>query len=569
MTVVKSDFIIELEVGGETFELTFFQASWGINTIPAAVCGLPLGRKARDGKTPAKIHTAKEFSNSDVAKVYFEANGHWDEKTKWPEGRFLLFEGRVINRGFQKIMGKIQFVVHLTHWLADLNYSSSLSSQSHPANPTQYTFQAVVSPLQESNNVQPFALGQTAESKLITFEGITDDLWGKAIKPVLCGLAANKHIQLKADLKECLSVADGNNGQALAALKRIEGEAKNCSRARAEWTPKLSMKLGDLSAVPTTIANSISEAIRRESIESFVHSTLWGKLVDNYAAGFMFSVVPLVDTALVVPYTPGLQDLYCKRIAVTDYNAVEMNGSVDRPIRGVAVYGGKEMSSGLASKGSSSAVKQVGLGGCFSPTDAKTDDGMIYVIGAPPWLANITESGHSPGKTTGLRKRLARPTGTTPQAEHKEDLQGNKDNKTREQIIQSATKMYDNYAHAVYVREALRGRVGMIGGKLRFDISPGANILVEGSAEQFLEGKDKLAVNMIGSVSRVTVVMNCEAGIARTAFQLEHLRTEEENKDEKTSVAGHPLYTTVFKGAPLVPDLLFPGEGADCGTANA
>lgn len=564
MTVVKADFIVELEIGSQLFELTFFQASWGINSIPSAVCAVPLGRNARDGKTPAKIHSADEFKSSDVAKVYFEAFGKWAENQDWPKGRFLLFEGRVVNRGFQKIMGKVQFVIHLVHWLADLNYSSSLSSQSHPANPTQYTFQSVISPLMDSNNVQPYAMGQTAESKLITFNGIQDDLWGKALKPLLCGLAANKHIQLKADLKECLSLADGNNGQALAALKRIEGEAPTCNRARSAWTPKLSMNLDGMSAIPTTVASAISTAIRRESIESFVHSTLWGKLVDTYSSAFMFSVIPLVDTAVVVPYTPGLQSLYCKKIAANDYNSVEMSGSVDRPIRGVAVYGGKEMSSGLGSTGSGSAVKQVGVGGCFTPSEAKPEDGMIYVIGAPAWLANVTEAGHSPGKTTGLRKRLARPTGTTPQTAHNQELRGNKDNKTREQIIQSATKMYDNFAHAVYVREALRGRIGMIGGKLRFDICPGSNILIEGSAEQFLEGKDKLAVSMIGSVNRVTIAMNCESAVARTSFQLEHLRTEKENESDKTSVAGHPLYTTIFKGAPLISELLFPDKGQTC-----
>ena len=123
--------------------------------------------------------------------------------------------------------------------------------------------------------------------------------------------------------------------------------------------------------------------------------------------------------------------------------------------------------------------------------------------------------------------------------------------------------MYDDYARAVYIHQALRGRTGQLNGKLRFDIAPGSTVKIEGTSEPFLKD-DGLGYNLIGDVIRVTIAINAESAQASTAFQLGNVRTESENEDDLTSIDQHPLYTTKFLGAPLVPALGFGGENESC-----
>jgi hypothetical protein len=123
--------------------------------------------------------------------------------------------------------------------------------------------------------------------------------------------------------------------------------------------------------------------------------------------------------------------------------------------------------------------------------------------------------------------------------------------------------MYNGYAHAAYVGRGLLGRNGSLFGKLRFDIAPGSNIIIKGSSEVFIEG-DQTAEQLYGTVVRVSFRMDASKGQAGTGFSFMHIRTEAENKDDKTSVEKHPLYETTFVGAPLIDFYQFKND--DCCT---
>jgi len=561
MTVLRTKPRLYIEVEGHgRFEVAQFNASFAKNMIPRASVVLAVGRKATDGRTEARIHAERQkIKKMTRVYVYYKGQGAFDRSNDWPNKYVKIFDGLFLGFGQRKIRGKLNVVANIGHWAMDMNFSSALSSQSHPSNPTQYTFAATMGSLLSTGAAsgKPYGISQTAEADSIRPETIREDLWGAAIKPMFCALAKQEHVKISGSLTECIGLDAGTNDLALNALKRFEGVvgdvagSDDCDLELSCYTSKLALNIG--ADIPLSIASAISQAIRRESIDSYAHNTLWGKLV-TFASQFRFAVIPLVDKAIVVPFTPGLQSLYCKEVTSDEYDHVDITGDLKRPVRAIAVFAGHNYNTG-AGGSSRAASSMLGVGGCYSPKDAEKD-GMIYFIRPPAWLEGVPSSGFSAARTLGLTGRKGTSSSTTP-IDISDDVRGAKDGKSREDIVRELVEIYNGYAHSVYIQEALRGRMGTVSGKLRFDIAPGSTIKIAGSSEKFLPGSDSLAQDLIGDVVRVSIVIDAESPRAGTTIQINNCRTESENKDEKTSLEQHPLYTTEFTGAPLVDDLQF------------
>jgi hypothetical protein len=561
--LVRSEFSMNMQVDGTTFEIVQFGADFSINGIPTAEAVLALGRKASTGNDAAEIHKSLDKLSADaLVKVYFCPTGQWSDGKDWPAGPHMIFEGRIANVGYTKVQGKVQFVVRLTHWLADINYSSAVSSISHPSNPAQYTFQSVISSDIRAGGIKrPAGIAGTAAAVSITPANVQEDLWGAAIKPFFCKLAQNETARLDADLKQCFDIEGNDNSQALAALQRIEGAGgTDCDLEPSCYTPKMSLStpLGDS---VQTVADTIAKTISFDTIQSFANTTLWAKMV-GYASMFGGAVIPLVDKALVVPFVPGTRSTFCKRIDSCDYVHINMSQAVPQLLRGIALTGNLEMIAGTAPTGSRDVASLLGVGGCYAPPGVNR--GMVKFVSPPPWLRNIAYGAHSAKKPIGLDGKKAFGTATTPKEGDDNQLIANKDGKKREDILRDVSELYDAYAKYMYATEVLRGRFGTVSGKLRFDIAPGSTVLIGGSAERFLEGADALAQNLVGTVMRVSIGLNAEAGQAGTSFAFTHLRTEDQNEDDKYSVDGHPLYDDAFAGAPLLDALWFKDEGEGC-----
>lgn len=567
--VASSKFDLTLEIEGIRFPLVYFESSHALNQIPEAMCVLAVGREALGGRTPSPIHAElAQFEKMSVARVLFSARGEYAPGLRWPSGEFVLFEGRVLGLVPQKTGRQIQITAQLVHWLADLDFSSAISGRSHVANPAQYTFEAISDPLLQFGlgPAEPYGLGEAAESAHITDLTIAEDLWGAALKPLFCALARASALVLDSELSLCVGEHDGVNTQALAALARIEGTSSNdrdtdCNLERSAYTPPLALTATDSSlAAPLSVAEAIARSIGRHTIDTFVNQTLWGKLVGELAPMFAFSLVPQVERALVVPFQPGLRQTYCQRIYANDYDFFVPALSLTRPLRALAIVNGYKMETD-ASRGQ--APTYVGLGGCFAPADATLADGLVAVLRSPPWLDGVLSTAYSPSKSGGTRPSTPPSSATTP-VEVSEERQGNKDGLSRTDVLLQTKALYDAYARSRYVAEVLRGRTGQLGGKLRFDIAPGATVLIEGTSERFLGATDRLGQSVVASVLRVSTGINAETSKAGTGFLLGHIRTETENASDKTSIERHPLYNTTFTGAPLIPALAFASEGTGC-----
>lgn len=562
MSLIRSVLSISLYIGDTKFDVVSFSSDTEMNVIPSADVVLAIGRDAVTG-TAAAVHRALNKITPDAtAKVYFCPTGQWSDAREWPAGPHLCFEGRVANLGYRKVNGKVHVIVKLRHWIGDMDNSSCVSSQSHPANPQEFTFQSITGSLNRTGIVMPAGIAMTSEARSINLPNVREDLWGKALKPLFCALAKQKRVRLNPELKTCFGEEEQNNGQALAALSRIEGVSgdSECDLALSCYTPKVSM-IADVGSVQDTVGDAISRAIRFESINGFVHTTMWGKLI-GYTSVFGFSVIPLVERALVVPFVPGLRRTYCKTIQNCDYNYIDFNNEIKQSLLGVGITVGRTSETGLVATAGRNISSQIGIGACYSPEGAET--GMFKFVKGPLWLEMIPVSAHSAKRSLGMGKRTKFSTATTPQTESNPELIANKDGAKRGDIIREISSLYDDYAHYMYMLDTLRGRYGMVSGKLRFDIAPGSSILIAGSAERFLAGEDALAQNVIGTVRRVSIGINAENGQAGTSFLVGHVRTEKENENERFSVENHPLYTDTFVGAPLIDALWFKEEGNNC-----
>jgi hypothetical protein len=563
----------EIEGQGR-FEIAQFTSHFYVNQIPGASVTLAVGRRAYNGTTAANIHSKlNSLSRAVKVQVYAKFAGDWDEDQQWPEGTYKIFDGRLMGVGYQKVSGKIMLSAHLIHWLADLNYTSIIHSRSHPSNEVAFAFNAATSSLLGTRSgadggITRNAIASSAEARFVTPDRLGDDLWSSTIKPLFCNLAKDTHVQITPDTEAaCGSLFEGNDSAALEALGRIEGisdiEPTDCDLELSCYTKKLAMFTEEDGALPVEVAVAAADAIGTEAVEAFASQTVWGKLL-QYANQFLFTVVPQVDRALVVPAQPGTRSTFCKTIKADEYAQISLSGKVRRPIRALALIADYRSNTGALPSGVKEAppVVNVGLGGCFAPEDIADNEGQIIFTRPPHWLQNLATSNLSPARTTGRKEKIVTGSATTPVTLVDARTRGTKDGKMIDEVMAEAGGVFNGVAHALYIQETLRGRSGYIPGKLRFDIAPGSTVVIEGTTERFLP-ESEVGQNIIATVVGVGIAIDAEKPAASTTFQLNYCRTEQENSDDKTSMLYHPLYRgSSYDGAPLIPDLWF--ENDDC-----
>ncbi len=182
----------------------------------------------------------------------------------------------------------------------------------------------------------------------------------------------------------------------------------------------------------------------------------------------------------------------------------------------------------------------------------KDKPGLVIFQQPPAWLAMAHAHAHdnqfddkAPGGATTLN---------TPKPP------GAGEPKSPSRAINLMNNYFDRVAKCLYAQEMIRGRCGTANGKLRFDIAPGSTVLIKNSPFRFI-GNDTLTLDLLGSVKTVRIQIDAESATASTTFELDYVRTKEENESEATSIDAHPLFDDPqlqFTGAPLIHEYLFP-----------
>lgn len=541
------------------YEVAQFTCSYALNEVPTAQCLLSIGRLGRDVTDKAQIHkTGKDLRQLRKAEVWFSPEGEYlPDGTPWPKGAVRIFDGYFVGTAYRKVNGKIQVIVNLDHWLLDLACSSCLTTHSHPSNAADYTLRAILEQVKSTGataNFSPVYVSHLIHASDLPMH-VTEDFWS-GLKKIFCSLtryAANPVSPHGA----CAS-ANGSriqNTRARRALKRIEGFGDIPKPGEEDCTKPyqygVALKAQDVANVPDA-SNAIAMAISHDLTESYASMSMWNKLVGQFCSQFNMAVVPMVESAIVIADLPAYNGGRWKTIEPDDYDSFDMSAKLEYPLRGVGVWGEyADQTGAIAGRGTKAKI----LGGCVAisvpqnvngvSTFPELDDGIFLVVRPPRWLQSLTfGSGNNIGFTIKVDANEPQKTATQSAVAVGTLQQG----PTAVEISQSAGLLFNRYAHSMFIAHGLRGRSGALGGKLRFDIAPGSNVLIKASLEKFLQNEDDLAINLYGNVNRVTIAINSESAIAGTTFVLTHLRTEAENADPRTSAAEHPLFGDSIHG---------------------
>ncbi len=524
------------KIGGVELEVSRFHSRTGLNSIPTASLVLPLGRDAinlRD--SPAH---ALDWGKRLPVEVFLQVKttGFLGSLglSVWGKKPLRLFLGDTNGHGFELANSASSFVVECEHWLSGLGFASAISAVNVPNNPSDLTFGASLGERNESEVAARLPrsghfIGDSLSDGHMSPENIEKDFWGAGVKPFFRELAnLEEFFDTEADEVVDIQAAAANT-EALAALARFEPVA-----GKYEFGVPLSLDPNAYGGQIDLVAQEIASSMAGETLEGFAGTTLWDKLV-GYAGNFMFSVVPLVETALVVPVIPGLSATW-RTISTAEYEAVRFQGGSPRPLRGVGIYGGFGFYGGASLGGGADSPS---VGGYFQGERT----GQVVFKQSPAWMSFLAINSPAPERVTGASSSALFPEASS--------LLATAAALANSKLRAHATLM-GAYARALYAQEVLKTRAVDLTGRLRVDIAPGSMVKVERDPRKFLAGQDTLGQNVYGTVMQVDHMIDAETPKATTTFHISHLRSESEIDKPGYSVDKHPLWSKLWLGAPLV-----------------
>ena len=522
---------LQATVDGVEYEVSQYSGSFEINSIPRCQINVAVGRDMKSFKAAAAHSKIGQLVPGSQLLVYLKVTPlgkAGDAPNDWPPTSFLIFRGHVTGTGWQRATGSAAFTIQAEHWLADLNYSSAISGASHPGNPSDFTYPAFFrSPDAEDGG------GNTAQwlphARIvggIQRQDLEADLWDRVLRPLMRAVCRQDTIDPELATGEA-------NATALAALDQIRSEA-------------MGMRF-DGGINGESISNAVAWDLEHSLGRSDVHTTLWAKLVGDWASNYWFALIPRVDDAVIVPFTGGLRGAPWATIGTGDYVSCDLSSPMPQLLRCVGISLPTSYSAAGDTGPAPWGAKRQGLAAIYrNQRPAGKDKGMVLIKDAPRWLADPVQ-GYKYGKIT---------SGTVPPEPVRTGLTG-KDTGPPAPTDGDPKKNQDDmrvilkqYAQQWFVIEMLKGRTGELSGRLRFDISPGAQVKVIGGTDPFLE-QDQLSASLFGVVSKVTYLINAEAQRAGTSFTLAHIRNQAENESDDTSIGEPPLYKAGWRGATL------------------
>lgn len=543
-------FSMRAVIGEHTFnDVVQFATSFELNSIPEGTLTVAVGRNVVTQQA-ATIHSAiRDLRVQVPARVYLTAVVFDRDRVdanlfqfEVPGGK-LIFEGYAVGTGWQRSEQSANFTIHLVHWLSGLHYASAISASSHPSNPYDWKYPAAFRAIGFASEASAGAtdLGKQVSwvpqvrADDVTVDGMKEDLWGNILHKWLLHVAQDDPIETR--LKED-AIAGGTK------RARITLDAINRLKPNPAGTP-LAVNLDGID--DTVVAEGLRLALQNEGGDSWLNTTLWGKLVGEWSPAYWFAVCPRVSDALIVPFAGGLQGEPWAQISDVDYNHCTANAQLHQVLRAVGIGFPINWATGADGLVGTTVADRTGVCGWFQPPGVT--EGLVLIKAAPQWLCNPQIISKFTASSTGdigsgpMSTAFDKDgTGTTPAG-----TPAAKSVQKRNKLIM------DRFAQQWYAIEMLKGRQGELSGKLRFDIAPGTNVLIEaGTAKNVNANEDALTEDVFATVNRVSIAINAESQQAGTAFSIAHIRTATENRDSSTSVPVPPLYTKAWRGASLV-----------------
>jgi hypothetical protein len=540
---------MEVDVGGPepvVLPIIACTINSGLSSIPTASLHVAIGREVKTGLASA-VNYLDTFADHRYAVVYLRVTQRYNSlgffTENWPRdgignnAYFKVFEGRVVSATIDKTRGSASFRIVVRHWLADLEASSAVTRQAQQITPQMLS--ANTSYL-TSDGLGSGFFPQTIAAEYFTPANLQLDMWGSSFMPWLRRICSMDALSPPGQPMA--------NSEALSAINRIEPLLIPNPNPLLPPIPTyffgkpLQLDSAGMVEGATTLANAVSTDLSLRASSGMLTTSLWAKLLE-WAATYDFAIVPLVSTAVVVPICPGNRTPWVT-IYGQEYRHIEQSSNPPRPVRGVRLLAGVGSPTGVLSGLSPGDANSPPLfaGGYDNP---ENPNGQFIFQNSPRWAANVaapTAYGSmtllptSPGGSVAFPGAGVAPATPAP---------GN--------IANQALGFWDAYARSVYIRSVLANRTASLQGKLRFDISPGSTVRIHVVAEKFIRAQTglKAADIIFAEVGAVTCHFDAESMQASTAFQLINIRDSYENTLDSMSIERHPLYSTVWTGAPM------------------
>jgi hypothetical protein len=556
-----------------TFDVIQYSHEYELNTIPTCTMSLALGRRADAAADPngvAAIHKAINVLKMQVPVVVYckakllsggKPGRGWPVDDKGRPSWFVIFRGQAVSGGFRRAFGDARYMLAVAHWLANMSYSSALSQQSHPTTPNAMYHPASFNMKDPTGGTFPIGapgwVGPAMGRGFFMADTLTTDFWGGVnpggknnggLKQWMTAISEQDRLNPKQiniglaalGLVKCQFPLSAKNTDALDTLARFE--PKDYGTGKPTYKLGVPFALDPHGANTGVLAENIGKSVANESFEGISSVTLWDKLAGQLHASYLYSIVPAVETAIAVPFIPGLRGP-----AHREYDNCDIQSNFPRALRGIGIFTGKNWSGGTGSNANSEPPpKFPGVGGWFGVCRP----GMVMFKNAPEWLTSCNPSFYSSQSSP-----VTTPNGTSISPGIGPFRLGDSPAK----IFADAQLIWNAYAQALYVYEMLKMRQGTLSGPVRFDIAPGSLVRIQAAEDKFtwnlISQKDYMY--FYATVLRVSTVIDAEADRADTSFSLAHVRTEAENVDAATSICRHPLWNTIWSGCVLVDDRAF------------
>lgn len=556
---------VVVTIAGTKIPVAQFSMRYALNSVPEATVMVALGRNAKTQQPSAVYDIVSQIKQMAEAKVEITGKlGDWSPrgapagKQKFPDGPAIIFMGYVSGMTYRRSSGRVNLIISLTQQMIDMTMSSGGSKDVVPGAPDDLMLPTLT----------PGSGGEhagCADTKFaLDLEAQLPEDYSKAILTCLKYVSEENKLQSHSRESWCPGAPLG-----AAPTNPLEGNIRvaRIIEGYGNWfgIANLSIKGGPLGAAPYTSPPSYplkvpSSAIKKASItiskqiaSSLAATSMWGLLTGSILPDYGCGIIPMSQAAILAPILPMARQHQIS-ISPDDYVDFDMTCMSQRPLYGVGVISTYQMAT--VHKGDA----KICIGSTFyvkapDPLAPQFNDGMWMFVPAPRWMDDWTNMDPKAwdGKAD-VNEMLNKPShATVGEAEQAFD-------RVPDGEATEYNDAMDLYAQMMYATNALRGREGMLVGKLRFDVAPGTTVKIKARGDLML-GVDTLATSMIGFVASVSISIDAEQGTASTSFQLTNLRTEEENKLPRYAMDIHPFFKdNYFKYAPIVPKLSLPPD---------
>jgi hypothetical protein len=547
-----------ITIAGVELPISMFSMNYALNSIPTATAAIALGRNARTGKPSPVYDVIDEIKQMQPIVVKLKGSlGDWSpispgdartEKQQFPSGEFILFSGYVSGLSYKRSDGTVALMLSMVNNLIDLALSSTGSVDVVPGAPHDLMlplFLEAAGAKLAASSASKFVSELPIKFAVDVSKGILDTLYS---------VASDNLLQVGS------AWCDGGNPGGEANNKRANTRATLALKGfGAEWLGFLNFN--DLNQFPSFLSEypvlfsdpvrqKISKSISDRLAASFAGTSMWHALIGSIIPELGLSVVPLNNSAILVPAFEIARDA---GITIEANDIIDLNFSTrsQRPLFGVGIMANQFM-------GAFPLKDKQCVGGTYraslDPVDP-VNDGMWLFVPAPDWLDDWDSFDDQAVNADGNLNRIVNLPSNTAIGEEKVAVKADPG-----QAVAMWNSVADKYAQMLYAANTLQGREGTLVSKLRFDVAPGSTIKIKSDTGFLGQGTDTLASDMYGFVNRVTVTINAQNATATTTFNLANMRTEAENKSDRFSMVSHPFYrSNYFNYAPLVEGLTIKG----------